>query len=60
MLNSTVFSVMLITAGVAAASDSAPDNPVLRELLEKGVRMSDGKAYKLPPRPVLPPPIRFR
>ena len=49
MLISTVFSVMLITAGVAVASDSAPDNPVLRELLEKGVSMSDGKAYKLPP-----------
>src|SRR5664279_5435194 len=38
-------SMLAVTA--ENAPDVAPANPVLEELLEKGVSMSDGKAYKL-------------
>lgn len=49
MLDFTLISLLLIAVTPLTSADTAPENPVLRELLEKGVTMSDGKAYKLPP-----------
>jgi hypothetical protein len=42
-MNSTLFSLVLL----ALAAGPADENPVLRELIEKGVAMSDGAAVKL-------------
>ena len=49
MLNIVFFSLLILAVTPAAPADPATDNPVFKELLEKGVNMSDGKAYKLPP-----------
>jgi hypothetical protein len=49
MLNIAVLSLSMFAVTASALPDAAPANPVLKELLEKGVTMSDGKAYKLPP-----------
>jgi hypothetical protein len=48
MLNIAIFSLLVLAAAPAAPPEAATDNPILQEFLEKGVRMSDGKAYKLP------------
>jgi hypothetical protein len=47
MINITILSFLLAVTPPNPA-DSAPDNPVLQELLEKGVMTSDDKTYKLP------------
>jgi hypothetical protein len=49
MLNTAILSLLILAATPTAPPDSAPDNPVLQELLEQGVTMSDGTSYKLPP-----------
>jgi hypothetical protein len=49
MRNSAFTFLLLLAVSPAMPADQLPENPVLRELLEKGVTMSDGKAYKLPP-----------
>jgi len=49
MASFTIFPLLLLAAVSPDFPDVAPDNPVLKELLEKGVAMSDDKAYKLPP-----------
>ena len=49
MLNITIFSIVVLAVSSAAPLQAAADNPVLQELCEKGVSMSDGKDYKLPP-----------
>jgi len=46
-----LFNICLLAVG-AEATERTPTierNPVFTELLDKGVTMSDGKAYKLPP-----------
>jgi hypothetical protein len=48
-LTSLLLTTLLTTV---AADDAAPQNPVFRELIEKGVVMSDGSAVPLPP-PIL-------
>ena len=40
-------------AVVSVAPDALPENPVFKELVEKGIAMSDGTTVKLPP-PILP------
>ena len=49
MFNVAIFSLLVLAAAQATPPDAVSDNPVLQELLEKGVSMSDGKAFKLPP-----------
>jgi hypothetical protein len=44
--------IPIILAALTAANASAGENPVFKELIEKGVTMSDGTAFKLPP-PIL-------
>ncbi|MGA2798752.1 MAG: hypothetical protein ABSE63_14320 [Thermoguttaceae bacterium] len=41
--------IFAVSAEVAAGTPAVDANPILTELMEKGVMMSDGKAYKLPP-----------
>jgi hypothetical protein len=41
--------LLAVSAEAAAGTPAVGTNPVLTELMEKGVMMSDGKAYKLPP-----------
>ena len=41
--------LLAVSAEAAAETPAVEANPVLTELMEKGVMMSDGKAYKLPP-----------
>jgi hypothetical protein len=48
MLATITFSSILCVACLAATPETAPDNSVFTELIEKGVVMSDGEAYKLP------------
>ena len=45
-----LFNLCLLTvsAEAAAGTQAVEANPILTELMEKGVMMSDGKAYKLP------------
>lgn len=40
--------LLAICAEAIAAGPGVETNPMLSELLDKGVTMSDGKAYKLP------------
>jgi hypothetical protein len=49
MFKIAIGSLLILAAATVNAADPASANPVLQELLEKGVGMSDGKAYKLQP-----------
>ena len=49
MLNIAILSILMLAVAATDLPETAPANPVLEELLEKGVTLSDGKAYKLPP-----------
>jgi hypothetical protein len=49
MFSFTIFSVLMFAVTDPVPLDAIPTNQVLQELLETGVTMSDGKAYKLPP-----------
>ena len=42
MFNVAIFSLLVLAAAQATPPDAVSDNPVLQELLEKGVSMSDG------------------
>jgi hypothetical protein len=46
-----VFALALLASSVAApdGKDSALENPVYKQLLAEGIKMSDGKSYKLRP-----------
>jgi len=53
-MNTALLSLMLASLAAAPASkDSAGENPVFKQLLAQGVKMSDGTAYKLRP-PIMP------
>ncbi|MGA2060716.1 MAG: hypothetical protein ABSG67_09570 [Thermoguttaceae bacterium] len=41
--------ILIVSAEAVMGTPAVEANPVLKELMEKGVMMSDGKAYKLPP-----------
>jgi hypothetical protein len=49
MFTITLFSFLMLAAPGAEPPDALPANSVFDELLEKGIQMSDGKTYKLPP-----------
>jgi hypothetical protein len=49
MLNFALLAACLFAASPADLPETAPANPVFEELTEKGVTLSDGKAYKLLP-----------
>ncbi len=49
-MNLTLFTFALLAL---AADKPAAENPVFKELLDKGVKVSDGTAFRLPP-PVMP------
>jgi len=40
--------LIAVSAEAAVGTPAIEANPILTELMEKGVMMSDGKAYKLP------------
>jgi hypothetical protein len=50
MLNLSLLAPLIVV--LASANDPAAENPVFQELLDKGVKMSDGTMVKLPP-PIL-------
>jgi hypothetical protein len=53
-MNVTFLSILLASLAAApAGQDSAVENPVFRQLLAQGVKMSDGSAVKLRP-PIMP------
>jgi len=53
-MNITLLSLMLASLAAApAGQDSAAENPVFKQLLAQGVKMSDGTAVKLRP-PIMP------
>ena len=45
-MNALVFQVLTVL--VAAGSPAAPENTLLKELVEKGVEMPDGQVVRLP------------
>ena len=45
-------SLALLSAVLSASPASSTENPVFQALLDQGVKMSDGTAFKLPP-PIL-------
>ena len=51
-LSSSITHSIFLSALLGVASAMATENPVFKELLEKGVKMSDGSTVKLPP-PIL-------
>ncbi|MBU4398332.1 MAG: hypothetical protein KKE86_03240 [Planctomycetes bacterium] len=44
---------ILLALSILAAESTAAENPIYKELIQKGVRMSDGSTVKLPP-PIVP------
>jgi hypothetical protein len=48
MFNIAILSIWIFAVSATNLPETAPANPVLEELLEKGVTLSDGKTYKLP------------
>jgi hypothetical protein len=49
MLNIALLSLVMFAVPATDPPEAMPANPVFEELLEKGIAMSDGKSYKLPP-----------
>jgi hypothetical protein len=53
-MNIAVLTVILVSSAAAPAGEhSAVENPVFKQLLAEGIKMSDGKSYKLRP-PIMP------
>ena len=53
MTFAVALSLLASLAAVPAGKDSAVENPIFTRLLAEGVKMSDGKSYKLRP-PIMP------